>query len=243
MLPAQIVLFDLDGTVSDSAPGILAALRHAFAANGLAPLDPQRELELLGPPFYESLPPLIGSTPLADVIASYRKMYTAGAMFETTVYPGVPEIIVALAGAGARLAVATSKPESYAVAIVEHLGLMEFFETIGGDELDGSLGTKALVIDKVLARIGRPHPSSVLMIGDRAQDVVGARAHAIDTFAAGWGYAPPGELESALPALICPTPADLARALELGEASDPELGESLDPARASTPAGADAEAS
>lgn len=211
----RIALFDLDGTLSDSAPGILAALRHAFTVNGLPPMDALTERSLLGPPFYESLPPLIGAADLADVIAAYREFYGAGGMFDTTVYAGVPELLAGLHAAGVQLAVATSKPEHYAVPIVEHLGLAEFFTTVGGDELDGSLGTKALVIGKVLARLGAPDPGTVLMVGDRSHDVHGARAHGIACVGAAWGYGLPGELSEARPATICASADDLTRVLRL----------------------------
>jgi phosphoglycolate phosphatase len=212
---SRVVLFDLDGTLSDSAPGILAALRHAFAANGLPPLDAHTEQALLGPPFYESLPPLIGAARLPAVVDAYRAHYGAGLMYETHVYEGIERVLAALRGAGARLAVATSKPEHYAVPIVEHLGLAGYFETVGGDELDGSLPTKALVIDKVLRRLGGPTAADVIMVGDRAHDVLGARAHGIDCVGAGWGYALPGELEQAGADPICPSPAQLLAALRL----------------------------
>jgi phosphoglycolate phosphatase len=213
---ASIVLFDLDGTLSDSAPGILAALRHAFAVNDLAPLDPQTERTLLGPPFYESLPPLIGGPEkLSAVIAAYREHYGAGGMFDTTVYDGVREVLAAAHGAGLRLAVATSKPERFAVPIVEHLGLAEYFETVGGDELDGSLATKALVIGKVLGRLGRPAADELVMVGDREHDVFGARAHGIGCVGAAWGYGGPGELERAGARPICAAPPDLLGPLGL----------------------------
>jgi phosphoglycolate phosphatase len=208
------VLFDLDGTLSDSAPGIVSALRHAFVINGLTPLDPATERAILGPPFYESLPPLIGGPEkLPAVIAAYRKRYGAGAMFEAQVYDGVADVLTALLASGTRLAVATSKPEHYAVPIVEHLGLAGYFETVGGDELDGSLRTKALVIGKVLARLGQSDASDVIMIGDRSHDVVGAREHGIEAIGVRWGYAMPGELEQARPAHMCTTPADVAAVL------------------------------
>lgn len=213
---AGIVLFDLDGTLSDSAPGILAALRHAFEVNGLAPLDPDTERVILGPPFYESLPPLIGGEDkLPAVIAAYRERYGAGCMYDTSVYDGVREVLAALRARGLRLAVATSKPEHYATPIVEHLGLSEFFDTIGGDELDGSLRTKALVIAKVLRRLGSTEAADVVMIGDRAHDVLGAREHGIACIGAGWGYGLPGELERAGAAPICATPRELLPALGL----------------------------
>jgi phosphoglycolate phosphatase len=207
-----VVLFDLDGTVSDSAASILRSLRQAFAAIGLAPLDPSVERGLLGPPFYESLPPLIGQHNLWPVIESYREHY-ATAMFDTTVFPGVAALLETLHEHGRRLAIATSKPEHYARPIVEHLGLEPLFETIGGDELDGSLRSKALVIEKVLSRLGRPDPADIVMVGDREHDVAGARAHGIDTIAVQWGYALPGELEAAAATAICATPSELAAAL------------------------------
>jgi phosphoglycolate phosphatase len=210
----EVVLFDLDGTLSDSAPGILASLRHALAVHGLPPLDPVTERELLGPPFYESLPPLIGEDMLWPVIESYRARY-AEAMFTARPFAGVVELVAAAHAAGRRLAVATSKPEHFAIPIVEHLGLDGYFETIGGDELDGSLRTKALVIEKVLARLGGPDPSDVIMIGDRSHDVIGAREHGIATIGVRWGYGMPGELERARPAAICATPAGVADILGL----------------------------
>jgi phosphoglycolate phosphatase len=213
---AGVVLFDLDGTLSDSAPGILGALRHAFAVNGLPPLDPTTERVLLGPPFYESLPPLIGGEEkLPAVIDAYRERYGAEGMYDTSAYDGVRDVLAVLHASGVRLAVATSKPEHYAKPIVEHLGLGGFFETVGGDELDGSLRTKALVIDKVLGRLDAPDPADVLMVGDRAHDVLGAREHGIRCIGAGWGYGLPGELERAGADPVCAEPRDLLPALGL----------------------------
>jgi len=176
-------------------------------------MDADTERRVLGPPFYESLPPLIGDVPLGDVIAAYREFY-ATAMFDTVAFDGVPAVLETLRADGIRLAVATSKPERYAVPIVEHLGLAGLFEVIGGDALDGSRGTKALVIGHVLARLGDPDPSGVLMVGDRSHDVLGARAHGIGCLGAGWGYGLPGELEAAHPLAICRTVAELAMVLE-----------------------------
>jgi phosphoglycolate phosphatase len=211
----SVVLFDLDGTVSDSANGILAALRHAFAVSGLPPLDARTERALLGPPFYESLPPLVGEDRVWPVIEAYRAHYGAGGMFDTIAYDGIEDVLAAGQRAGVRMAIATSKPERYAVPIVEHLGLAGYFATIGGDEPDGTLPTKALVIDKVLGRLGPVNPNRVLMVGDREHDVYGAREHGIRCVGAGWGYGLPGELAAAGADPICPIPRDLLTALGL----------------------------
>lgn len=212
---SAIVLFDLDGTVADSAPGILESLRYAFDVNGIARLDAATERALLGPPFYESLPPLIGEERVRPVIESYRARY-AEAMFRSSAFPGIEELLDALHRDGRRLAIATSKPEHYAIPIVEHLGLADCFETIGGDDLDGSRRTKALVIEEVLARLGAPPAAEAVMVGDRSHDVIGARAHGIECIAAGWGYALPGELESVGARRVCATPQELAEALGVG---------------------------
>jgi len=205
----RVVLFDLDGTLSDSAPGILASLRHAFEVNGLPWLDPEAQRSVLGPPFYAALPRYVGEERVPAVVAAYRERYAAGGMYQTSVYPGIPETLRALAEHGVRLAVATSKPERYAEPIVAHLGLDGMFETVGGDRLDGSRGTKALVVGEVLRRLGNPDPATVLMVGDREHDVHGARAHDVGTVGAGWGYAAPGELENAGALAVCVTAAQL----------------------------------
>ena len=203
---AGYVLLDLDGTLSDSAPGILASLRHAFADVGVAPLDERTERSLLGPPFYESLVPLVGADLVPAVIDAYRRYYDT-AMFDTTVYDGILDVLADLRERGLTLAVATSKPEYYAIPIVEHLGIDAFFATVGGDALDGSRDTKAKVIAEVLRRLGHPRPDHVLMLGDRSHDVDGARSHSIDCLGAGWGYASPGELTGAIE--VFATPHDL----------------------------------
>lgn len=210
----QFVFFDLDGTVTDSATAILASLAHAFEANGLPALGPEAARRLLGPPFYESLPPIVGDDLLWPVINAYRAHYRT-TMLEAPLYPGMAEILAALIDDGRRLAVASSKPEPQVMAIVEHHGLTGYFETIGGDELDGSFGTKALVIRKVLERLGHPAPTDIVMVGDREHDVIGAREQGIDCVGAGWGYGLPGELEAVRPLAICASTAELGRVLGL----------------------------
>lgn len=218
---AGLLIFDLDGTLSDSAPGILAALRHAFAENGVAPMDAVTEQTLLGPPFYTSLPPLIGGDEkLSAVIAAYRSHYAAGSMYDTRVYPGVVEVLRAAQVTGRRMAVATSKPEHFAVPIVERLGLAEYFEVVGGDTIDGERDTKALVIASVLDRLGDPDPEDAVMIGDREQDVFGARTHGIGCVGAGWGYGLPGELSAAGAAPICAQPLELLATFGLSDSGD-----------------------
>jgi phosphoglycolate phosphatase len=159
---------------------------------------------LLGPPFYESLPPLVGADRVPAIIEAYRGYYDT-AMFDTKLYDGMLGVLADLRGRDITLAVATSKPEAFAVPIVEHLGIAEYFATVGGDALDGLRDTKAKVIASVLDRLGSPDPAYVLMLGDRSHDVDGARAHGIDCLGAGWGYGRPGELGGAAEVFAAPT--------------------------------------
>ena len=123
------------------------------------------------------------------MVSAYRRHYVVdGAMFDTTRYDGVLEVLTELAGRGYRLAVATSKPEPHAGEIVAHLGLAEFFVTVCGDTVDGARDSKALVVGEALRRLGEPDPSRVLMVGDRSHDVLGAAAHGLDCAGALWGY-------------------------------------------------------
>jgi phosphoglycolate phosphatase len=199
----QTLLIDLDGTLSDSAPGILSSLRKAFAVVGVPAPDDDTMRSLLGPPFYESLPPLVGADRMPAVIDAYRDYYST-AMYDTTLYDGMADVLADLQARDVTLAVATSKPEAYAVPIVEHLGITEYFAVIGGDALDGSRDTKAKVITSVLERLGQPDPAGVLMMGDRSHDVDGARAHGLGCLGAGWGYAAPGELAGAIEVFATP---------------------------------------
>ena len=161
------------------------------------------------------MPPLIGDVDLWDVIGAYRAHYDGGSMYDTRLYEGMGEVLVAARVSGARLAVATSKPEVYALPIVEHLGLAEFFDTVGGDEPDGSLGTKALVLEKVLGRLAPVDPDDAVMVGDREHDVYGAAEHGIRCVGAGWGYGLPGELDAAGADPVCASPGELIAALGL----------------------------
>jgi len=219
------VLFDLDGTLSDSAPGILSSLRLAFADVGVPWVDEATARTLLGPPFWHSLPPLVGERNLDAVVAAYRRHYVdEGALFDTTRYDGVAEVLAALRARGLRLAVATSKPETYSIRIVEHLGLAGYFETVCGDTVDGQRDSKALVIGEVLARLGDPTPASVLMVGDRSHDVLGAAAHGLHCIGVLWGYGSRAELANAGALRLCAEPAELLAAiLPAAEATGPDL--------------------
>jgi phosphoglycolate phosphatase len=134
-------------------------------------------------------------------------------MYDAVIYDGVLGVLDWLGDLGVTLAVATSKPEHYAVPIVEHLGLAGRFKTICGDTLDGARASKAAVVAEALRRLGQPDPSTVVMVGDRSHDVLGAAAHGVRCYGAGWGYGGPGELAGAGALGVFTNARDLQRAL------------------------------
>lgn len=206
----SVVLFDLDGTMSDSAPGILGSLELAFADNGIPWVDAETARTLLGPPFWHSLPPLVGADRVDEVVASYRRHYVdEERMFDTRRYDGVLELVSALSDMGIRLAVATSKPEPHSIRIVERLGVAEYFEFVCGDTVDGQRDSKALVVGEALRRLGDPDSAGVLMVGDRSHDVLGAAAHGVGCAGALWGYGTRAELATAGAMSLCERPGEV----------------------------------
>ncbi|HXV92199.1 MAG TPA: HAD hydrolase-like protein [Pseudonocardia sp.] len=213
--PAPTVLLDLDGTLVDSAAGILGSLRVAFDEVGVPWPESGIGREILGPPMYLSLPGIVGEEAAAAILPVYRRVYREHGLLQSPPFDGVPALLAALAAAGARLAVATSKAEPFAERIVAANGWSELFTTVCGDTLDAGRPSKAAVVEETLRRLGGGGSPVIpaVMVGDRSHDVVGARAHGLECLGAGWGYADPGELESAGAAAVFASPDELAVAL------------------------------
>jgi len=210
----RTLLLDLDGTLTDPFDGISRSLDHAMAGLGLAPLTREQHRSCIGPPLQESFPLLgVPEDRIDEAIARYREYFGDRGLFENRLYDGVPEALAALRSRGLRLVVATSKPEPFAVQIVEHFGLDAYVDHVSGATLDGSVGTKAEVISLALGVLGGPDPQDVTMVGDRAHDVLGAAVHRIRCLGVRWGYAEPGELEEAGAYGVAERPADLVALL------------------------------
>jgi phosphoglycolate phosphatase len=209
MTAGRLVLFDLDGTLVDSTPGIWASVRFAATELGLPEPMPEQLRDMVGPPLQEGFALVLG-VPAADVpraVTAYRAHYSAGALLEVTVHVGVPQLLAALREDGATLAVATSKPEPFAVRVLQHTGLLPAFASVHGATLDGAVRHKEQVVAAALA--AHPDGRKPVLVGDRAHDVLGARAHGLPCIGAGWGPAGDGELETAGAAAVAGTPADV----------------------------------
>ncbi|RAK61198.1 HAD family hydrolase [Phenylobacterium hankyongense] len=208
--PPLSILFDLDGTVVDSKPGILASCSAALRSLGHRP-DGLDVGNLIGPPLEEVLAEVLGrfgDDRVAEAVLAYRDHYGSAGFRETTVYPGLAAALDQLLTRKAKLYIATSKRRIFAEQILEHLGLIDRFAGVHGSEPGGALDRKADLIADVLRR----HELSAdrcLMVGDRRQDVEGARANDISTVGVLWGYGDRDELESAGVMQIAADPADL----------------------------------
>lgn len=204
------LLFDLDGTLTDSTEGILNCLIYAIERMGFE--VPEDTNIFLGPPIRQSFAEFLGMNgeQVDEAVRIFRERYSDTGLFENRVYDGIPGMLERLKSGGKRLMVATSKPQIYAVRIFERFGLAQYFEIVGGAELDGSRDYKDEVIEYVLAKAGITDRSTVLMIGDRRQDVLGAHKTDIECMGILWGYGSMEELTQAGADYIARTPQEAA---------------------------------
>lgn len=219
----DIILIDLDGTLTDSRPGVFAAVRYALDRMDL-PIPSDTVLnEFIGPPLLDSFEKHCGLTGEDGqrALKEYRVYYTSGGEFENSVYDGVEDMLKALQTAGKKLVVCTSKPEEMAVRIMEHFGLAPYFAYICGASMDETRNDKPAVIRYALERCGIPVQDEtgdygpedldrVVLIGDRMYDAEGAAEIGIDCIGVLYGYGSRDELEEAGATHIAQTPADVA---------------------------------
>jgi phosphoglycolate phosphatase len=203
-------LFDLDGTLTDSAPGILASLRHAFDAEGLDVPNAELLITAIGPPFELGLP-LIG-VPIERIVAvveHYRGRYETVGLFENRLYDGVVEMLDALRATGVVLGLATAKPEPSARRIVDHFGLADRFAVVAGATYEPGRRTKAEVIAHALGELDLRAGPHVVMVGDRDHDVLAAGELGLASIGVGWGYGSHDELTAAGADVVAEVPADV----------------------------------
>ena len=196
----DVILFDLDGTLTDSAPGILNSVRYACRKLGL-PIPGEETLRrFLGPP----------------LIASFRELMgldAADADRAVSVYPGVPALLADLKAAGKTVILATSKPEAFARRIMEHFDLARYCDFICGATLDETRTDKAEVIAYALETAGITDKTGLVMVGDREHDVLGAKKNGLPCIGAVYGYGTAGELTAAGAAALAETVDELHKLL------------------------------
>ncbi len=195
------VLFDLDGTIVDSAPGILASLAWTYEQLRMPVPPPVELLKWVGPPILDSFRDLakLDEDESRYALALYREHYTEVGVFDATPYPGVLDVLRDIHAAGVPLSLATSKPESTARIILEHFEIDGAFTEITGASEDEVRSAKPDVVAEALRRLAERHPlERPVMVGDRIHDVEGAAEHEVPTVFVTWGYGSPAEAAGAI---------------------------------------------
>ncbi|MDO4286434.1 MAG: HAD hydrolase-like protein [Eubacteriales bacterium] len=207
----QFLFFDLDGTLTDSAEGILNCVKHALDLQNWPYPDEENLRRFIGPPLIDSFQHITGMTEkqARQAVRDYRARYSVDGLFENRVFDGIPEMLADLQKAGKHCYMVTSKPEAYSIRIADRFGLTPYLEQICGATLDGKMDKKEQIVHMALERAGNPDPSVVEMIGDRLHDVVGARKHGIDCTYVLYGFGSRAEAEEYQAAHIVETVDDL----------------------------------
>ena len=207
------ILFDLDGTLTDPKEGITKSVQYALKKCGITPPDENELLGFIGPPLFDSFQEFyrMPAKQANQAVAFYRERFSVTGLFENRVFDGVPELLHTLHSHQKTVALATAKPHIFARKILEHYNLIDQFDILVGAELDGTRGHKTDVIREVLRQL--PDGAAPVMVGDRRQDILGARTCRIPSIGVRFGYAEPGELESAGADLIVDSIPALQEAL------------------------------
>lgn len=209
----KLVFFDLDGTLTDSGPGIMNSAAYAFERMGY-PVPPSAILRtFVGPPLHESfLRNGIPAEMAVKAVAVFRERYMPIGKYENTPYEGIRTFLESLKSLGFHLMIATSKPEEIAIEVLEYFDLAKYFDKICGGSMDLSRTSKEAVIAYLLEENGRD--AQMVMVGDTKFDIIGAKKHGIPAIGVSWGYGDVGEMEQAGAAAIAKTPEDLLEILK-----------------------------
>jgi len=216
--PGMFALFDLDGTLTDPAEGIVASFAAGLVSVGLDPDDHGDLTRFIGPPLQDSYASLgLDEDRVEAAVAGYRERFAAGGMFENEVYPGIPELLGSLAEAGWTLAVATSKPEKFTHLILRRFELADHFSVVSGATMDGSRRHKYDIVMRALAELGAMPNDRSVMIGDRSVDIAAAHKARIGSIGVVYGYGAPEELIGANPDALAGSPEEIGPLLGLPE--------------------------
>lgn len=207
----KIIMWDLDGTLSDPKEGITKSVQYALSKLRIIEEDEEKLMEFIGPPLQETFSRFYNfdQETTRAAIEFYRERYKEKGMFENYLYPGIPELLGRLKSRNVILVVATSKPTVFSEKILGHFNISGLFDTIVGSNLDGTMSAKAEIIGYIMNRYSDFEPKDFLMIGDRKHDIIGARHNGIDSVGVGYGYGSRKELEESGPTYIANTLQEL----------------------------------
>lgn len=206
----QTLFFDLDGTITDSGPGILNSVQYALKRLQLPIPETAQLYSFIGPPLKDSFMKMykLDEAAAEQAVSYYREYYVEKGMYENLVYEGIPDLLESLNQSGYTLYVATSKPEVFAKQILDHFDLTKQFKGIYGASLDSSRSSKGAVIHYAMESEGVSATDS-LMIGDREHDVLGAKENQLECIGVLYGYGDRKELETAGAIYLAETPEQI----------------------------------
>lgn len=211
----KVVLFDLDGTLSDPKIGITKSVQHALQKAGVMVNDLDELEPFIGPPLQVSFQEIYGfnDTQITRAIRDYRERFTERGMFENKLYEDIPALLAQLKQQGYILTIATSKPTVFAEQIIKYFQLESYFDLVVGSHLDGSRSAKGEIIAEVLQQLDSYPKEQFIMIGDRKYDLIGARENQIDAIGVTYGFGSLEELKNEEPTYIVDHVNDLLKYL------------------------------
>lgn len=195
----DVILFDLDGTLTDSSPGIMNSIVYALKKYNISVENTDDLRRFLGPPLHESFRDFYGfdDEKSMEAVGFYREYFSTKGLLENEVYSGIREMLEDLKENGKRLILATSKPQPFTDRIMAYFDLAKYFEFIAGSNMDGTRSKKAEVIAYALESCGITDKADVVMVGDREHDIIGATTVGIDSIGVEYGYGDYDELSDA----------------------------------------------
>lgn len=198
MKKLEIILFDLDGTISDPKKGITASVQYGLEKMGIVELDLQKLECFIGPPLQVSFAEYYGfdEKQCQQAIEFYRERFKKTGMYENELYEGIELLLERLKAERKKLVIATSKPTVFAIEILKYFQIDEYFDLVVGSELDGTRSAKAEIIQYILDQFEDYTTDSFVMIGDRKHDIIGANLTGIDSIGVTYGYGSAEELEN-----------------------------------------------
>ncbi len=193
------ILFDLDGTITDPKLGITNSVIYALEKYDIVGLKNDDLLHFIGPPLKDSFMEFYGfdEDKAVEAINYFREYFKSKGLFENIPYDGIEKCLKNLKVRGYTLAIATSKPEPFAVQILDHFGLSKYFDFVGGSNLDNTRTAKSEVIEHVMNNLHLTTSDNTIMVGDRKHDILGAQHHKMKSVGVTYGYGSKQELESA----------------------------------------------
>ena len=204
-------LFDMDGTLSDPGIGITNSVMYALEKFDIHETEREKLYTFIGPPLTESFPKYYGfnSEQCDKAIVYFREYFKDKGIFENVLYESIPSLLEELKKRGYVIALATSKRVDFAIRILEHFELKQYFDHIGAASMDGKISKKADVITALLKDMGDCDRDRIVMIGDRSHDIIGAKENGLKSIGVLWGYGSEEELSSAGADYLAKQPEDI----------------------------------